>query len=226
MKLLALAFTLYSLTSFALAGTIPSGKREVVAVDASRINYADNSNALRTALNAKGQIPENGKHYAIYEKWSIEGKPACYEHWTHWALVVGEYQRSQFRASSYGMFKDDGMGLTKSLVGAPTEAVTQENWWANHHWDLDERHWVTNSAKHQYDFAGEVVPGAMSSFASVTRLCKSLTTNFEACIGVRRVDTNEGIGENYVQEKEHRKYNVATNNCHNLAQDIFKKIKK
>ncbi|KAJ4416011.1 hypothetical protein N0V82_007038 [Gnomoniopsis sp. IMI 355080] len=188
MNLLDYAFALLSLVSLAVAGTIPSGKREIVTADASGINYRDNLKALTTALKAQGKTPEN------------EGKPVCYEHWTHWVLVVGECQNNQFKGSSYSMFKDGDSTLLKSLAGAATEAVAQKNWWANHYWDGK---WVANIANHQYDLAGEVVPSAMSSFESVTRLA-----------------------EIYVKENAHKRYNVATNDCHDFAENMFKKIKK
>lgn len=174
MKLLNSAFALFSLVSLAVAGTIPFGKREVVTVDASKIDQADNLNALKTALKAQGKTPVNGQHYALYEKWAIEGKPVCYEHWTHWVLVVGEYQNGQFKGSSYSMFKDGDASLLKTLAGATTETVAQQDWWANHYWKEtgSTGEWVANTATHQYDFAGEVVSSAMSSFASVTKLCK------------------------------------------------------
>lgn len=170
MKLFNYAFALLSFVSLAVAGTIPSVKREIVTADASGINYADNLKALTTALKAQGKTPENGKHYALYEKWAIEGKPVCYEHWTHWVLVVGEYQNNQFKGSSYSMFKDGDSSFLKSLSGATTEAEAQKDWWANHYWNGK---WVANNAKHQYDLAGEVVPSAMSSFESVAKLGKS-----------------------------------------------------
>ncbi|KAJ4387762.1 hypothetical protein N0V93_008363 [Gnomoniopsis smithogilvyi] len=206
MKLLNSAFTLLSLLSLAVAGTIPLEKREEVTVDASKIDYTDNLNALKSALKAQGKTPENGKRYGLYEKWAIEGKPVCYEHWTHWVLVVGEYQDNQFKGSSYSMFKDGDATLLKSLAGATTQAVAQEHWWANHYWKevkKNEGEWVANTATHQYDLAGEVVAGAMGSFESVTKLA-----------------------ENYVKEKTHTKYNVATNNCHDFAEAIYEKIKK
>lgn len=177
MKLLNSAFALLSLVSLAVAGTIPFDKREVITAGASQIDQADNVNALTTALKVQGKTPVNGQHYALYSKWAIEGKPVCYEHWTHWVLVVGEYQNNQFKASSYSMFKDAGNSALKTLAGATTETEAQQDWWANHYWKEtgSTGQWVANTAKHQYDLAGEVVSGAMSSFASVTKLCKLST---------------------------------------------------
>lgn len=43
---------------------------------------------------------------------------------------------------------------------------------------------------------------------------------------IKRLTSNEITAENNVAAKDHAKYNVATNNCHDFIENIFNKIKK
>ena len=121
---------------------------------------ADNIKVFEEAASQKQVQLQNGKKYALYEKWAPKGREMyeCVTGWSHIRLVVGTYEENGDGCNSHfaePMAYDLGRRGQDKKGGLVQ--INDAEWRANHYLiGAGEKHWHKSSAESKYEFAGEV----------------------------------------------------------------------